>query len=172
MFCGDVTSGAYDDIKKATEIARMMVTQWGMSEALGPVNYAESDESIFLGNEVVKHRNFSEETSRLIDTEVRRILDECYREARRFIEGNREKVEAIARALLDYETVHGEEIQEILKGVPPKEAHARYERRHALPPPAPVAAATPAQKPEVEPKYGRYPGAGEDFPPAGEPAVS
>ncbi len=170
IFCGDVTSGAYDDIKKATEIARMMVTQWGMSDKLGPISYAESDDSIFLGNEIVKHRNFSETTAQLIDSEVKRFLDECYTTARTMIEENREKVEAIAEALLKYETVHGEEIEDILEGVTAEEAHRRYERKHALPPPP-----KPKPAPRVEPEPNRARGFQEpegDLPPAGEPAVS
>jgi cell division protease FtsH len=167
LFCGDISSGAYDDIRKATETARNMVTLFGMSEKLGPVNYAEQD-AVFLGGEIVRNKNYSEETATIIDNEVRRIVDECYQEAKRLIVEHKETVEKIAAALLKYETIHLEELVAIVAGATPEEARASFDRSHPLPPPklkpprsdtGADARARPLTRPE------------EGLPPAGEPAV-
>jgi cell division protease FtsH len=169
LFCGDVTSGAYDDIRKATEIARNMVTLFGMSDKLGPVNLAEREETLFLGGDSVRSRAFSEETSRVIDEEVKRILDDCYAVARAYIESHRKELETLAQALLTYETVHAEEVAAIVGGATPEEAHARFERSHPTPPPAKVK--PPRPEPGVEPQRAPLPRPEEGLPPAGEPAV-
>ncbi|MSR47739.1 MAG: ATP-dependent zinc metalloprotease FtsH [Planctomycetes bacterium] len=170
LCCGDVTSGAYDDIRKATDIARNMVTLFGMSDVLGPVNLAEREDGVFLGGELVRNRAFSEATAKLIDSEVKKILDECYRQARATIESRRDVLDRIAAALMKYETIHGEEIAAIVEGATADEAHACYERSHPSPPP---------QKPKMPraepgsaaPERRVLPLADEGLPPAGEPAV-
>ena len=172
MVFGDVTSGAYDDIRRATEMARTMVCQWGMSQKLGPVSYAERDDSIFLGNEVVKHRNYSEETARAIDQEVRAILDECYTKAHELVTKHRDKLDTIAEALMTYEIIHGEEVADLMAGKSAKEARERFERSRARP-------ATSAVKDVGESERSsskvsgqeRFSGPEGDLP-AGEPAVS
>jgi cell division protease FtsH len=169
LFCNDVTSGAYDDIRKATDIARSMVTLFGMSEKLGPVNLAEREEAIFLGGEVVKSRAFSEETARVIDAEVKRILDECYATARGYIESHKNELENLAQALLKFETIHAEEVAAIVGGASPDEAHARFERSH--PPLPPAKAKPPRPDPSVEPHRSPVVRPDEGLPPAGEPVV-
>ncbi|MBL8841933.1 MAG: ATP-dependent zinc metalloprotease FtsH [Planctomycetes bacterium] len=170
LFCGDVTSGAYDDIRKATDIARNMVTQFGMSDRLGPVNLAEREDAIFLGGEVVRNRAFSEETAKLIDVEVKRILDDCYQRARGVIESNRAALERVAQALLKFETIHGEEVTALIEGATPDEAHARWERSHPAPPPSKPKAPRPDAS-AVESDRRGFARPDEGLPPAGEPAV-
>jgi cell division protease FtsH len=116
VFLNDISTGAANDIKHATEIARAMVCEWGLSEKLGPVTYAENEEHIFLGREVARTTNVSDETLREIDGEVRRLIDESITHARKIITENRDKVERIAQALLKYETLSGEEVQQIIAG--------------------------------------------------------
>jgi len=170
LFCGDVTSGAYDDIRKATDLARNMVTLFGMSDKLGPVNLAEREDAIFLGGEVVRNRAFSEETAKMIDAEVKRILDDCYAKARAMIEANRDALERVAAALMKYETIHAEEVAAIVDGASPDEAHARWERSHPSPPPAKPKAPR-AETGAAEPERRGRTRPDEGLPPAGEPAV-
>jgi cell division protease FtsH len=115
-FIGDVSSGAQDDIKQATELARTMVCEWGMSERLGPIRYTENEEHMFLGREIAKTRTISDETMNLIDTEVHGFLTEALRIARDLVTKNRERAEAIAAALMKYETLTGDEVTMIMKG--------------------------------------------------------
>ena len=115
-FCGDISAGARDDIKKATELARMMVCEWGMSEAVGLVNYSENEDTIFLGREITRTRNHSEKTAVEIDAEVRKILDTSYNRAKDLIQNNKGKIEMIAKALLKYETLSGDDVKKILAG--------------------------------------------------------
>ena len=100
----------------ATNLARNMVTQYGMSEKLGPLTYAENEQEIFLGHSVTQTKNVSEATAEVIDSEVRHIVDRCYQRARRILEDNIELLHALAKALLEYETLTGEEIVALLKG--------------------------------------------------------
>ncbi len=168
VFFGDITSGAYDDIRKATEIARMMVCQLGMSEKLGPVNLVERDDAIFLGGEIVRHRNYSEETARQIDAEVRRILEECYNFARSTILENKSKLETLAEALLKFETIHSEEVNCIVReGKSADEARAVWLKSHPLQGPK-----TESDKLTLKPAAVRFEEARGDLPPAGEPAVT
>ncbi|MCX7945526.1 MAG: ATP-dependent zinc metalloprotease FtsH [Hydrogenophilus sp.] len=120
VFMGQMTTGAANDFQRATDIARRMVTQWGMSEALGPMVYGEEEGEIFLGRVITTHRNISEATMQKVDAEVRRIIDEQYALARRLIEENREKVVALAEALLEHETLDADQIDDILAGKPPR----------------------------------------------------
>jgi cell division protease FtsH len=120
IFMHQMTTGASNDFQRATDIARKMVTQWGMSDALGPMVYGEEEGEIFLGRSVTTHRNVSEATMQKVDAEIRRIIDEQYALARRLIEENRDKVEALAQALLEYETLDAEQIDDIMAGRPPR----------------------------------------------------
>jgi cell division protease FtsH len=111
---GDSTSGAAGDIKQATHIARKMVTEWGMSEKIGMVNVSEHEEHMFLGRDLFKGREVSEQTARDIDGEVRRIIDEAYSRAKEILVSNKDKLIALAEALLEYETLDAAEITEII----------------------------------------------------------
>jgi cell division protease FtsH len=111
-----ITSGAGSDIEQATRLARMMVTRWGYSDELGMVSYGDNQEEVFLGHSVSRTQNTSEETARKIDSEVRRLVDGGYREAKRILTEKRDDLELLGRALLEYETLTGEEIFKILRG--------------------------------------------------------
>ena len=113
---GQLTTGASDDFKKATQLARSMVTEWGMSEKLGPLAYVEKEDSGFLGSN--HHKDYSEETAKEIDDEVRTIIREQYTRARALLEENRDKLERIAEALLERETLDREEIEAVMGGGP------------------------------------------------------
>jgi len=103
VFLNQMTTGAGNDIERATDLARKMVTQWGMS-SIGPMVIGEKEEEVFIGREMTKHSNISEQTAMTVDGEIRGIIRERYDVARKLIEGNRDKVEAMAQALLKYET--------------------------------------------------------------------
>ncbi|MCG6114653.1 MAG: ATP-dependent zinc metalloprotease FtsH [Mesorhizobium sp.] len=115
----NITSGAASDIDQATKLARAMVTRWGFSEKLGHVAYGDNQEEVFLGHSVARTQNVSEETAQLIDAEVRRLIDEAYREAHRILTEEREGWLAIAEGLLEYETLSGDEIKQIMRGEKP-----------------------------------------------------
>lgn len=112
---GDVTNGAAGDIRQASEIARKMVCNWGMSEKLGMIEYGEGQGEVFLARDISSPRNYSEATAQLIDDEVKKLTDEAYAEATRLLKENRDTLEAIAQALLVYETLDGVHIQEIME---------------------------------------------------------
>ncbi len=111
-----VSSGASSDISYATGLARDMVTRWGMSDALGPLQYAEADEEVFLGYSVNRQKNLSNETAQLIDKEIRRVVEEGYERAKTVLNEHRDELETLAQALLEYETLSGDEIRKILDG--------------------------------------------------------
>jgi len=112
---GHFTTGAGNDIERATEIARKMVCEWGMSEKLGPLAFGRREEQVFLGKELVMHKDYSEKTAQEIDEEVRRIVTECYERAKRLIEENLDALHRLAQALLERESLTGDEVEEILK---------------------------------------------------------
>ena len=117
-----VTTGASNDIQRATEIARNMVTQWGLSEKMGPLMYDEADEQVFLGRSAGQtHKALSGETAKMIDEEVRSIIDECYATAQQLLEENVDKLHAMARALMLYETIDSNQIDDIMAGREPRE---------------------------------------------------
>ncbi len=120
VFMGQMTTGASNDFERATHMARDMVMRYGMSDALGPMVYAENEGEVFLGRSVTKTTNISEETMRKVDAEVRRIIDEQYAIARKLIEDNKDKMHAIAQALLEWETIDGDQIEDIMQGRPPR----------------------------------------------------
>jgi len=115
---GDVTTGAQNDLERATQLARQMVTEFGMSEKLGPVTLGRKQHEVFLGKDIVEDRNYSEEVAFAIDQEVRRIVDQCYDKAREILETNRAKLESVARLLLEREVIEAEELEELLNGGP------------------------------------------------------
>ena len=111
-----VSSGASSDIQYATQLARDMVTRWGMSDALGPLQYAEPEEEVFLGYSVNRTRGMSNETAQLIDKEIRRIVEDGYDRAKTVLDEHRDELEKLAQALLEYETLSGDEIKTLLDG--------------------------------------------------------
>lgn len=115
-----VTTGASNDIKKATEICRNMVTKWGLSEKLGPLTYSDDDGEVFLGHSIAKHKEISESTAQVIDEEVRKIIDRGYANAKRILEANIDKLHIMANALLKYETLDTEQVTDIMAGKEPK----------------------------------------------------
>ncbi|WP_306258063.1 ATP-dependent zinc metalloprotease FtsH [Pararhizobium sp. IMCC21322] len=115
----NVTSGASSDIEQATRLARAMVTRWGFSDKLGKVAYGDNQEEVFLGHSVARTQNVSEDTAQIIDAEVRRIVDEGFQEAEQILTDKKHDLEALAQGLLEYETLSGDEITELLKGNPP-----------------------------------------------------
>ncbi len=127
LIFNDLTSGAKSDIKNATDIARKMVCEWGMSDLMGPLAYGEREEHIFLGREIDRHIDYSDEIARNIDKEIRRILDEAVARARKIITENRDKLEAIAQALLEFEVIEGDEVNALIRGekIKKKSAKAR-----------------------------------------------
>ncbi len=117
-----VTTGASNDIMRATQLARNMVTKWGLSEKLGPLMYAEEEGEVFLGRSAgCQHANVSGETAKMIDQEVRRIIDDCYGTAKRLLDENRDKLEMMADALMKYETIDSDQIDDIMAGRVPRE---------------------------------------------------
>jgi cell division protease FtsH len=120
IFMNQMTTGAGNDFERATQMARDMVTRYGMSDVLGPMVYAENEGEVFLGRSITKTTHMSEETMRKVDAEIRRIIDEQYALARKVIEDNRDKVEAMAQALLELETIDSDQIDDIMAGKPPR----------------------------------------------------
>jgi cell division protease FtsH len=146
-----VTSGAASDIEQATRLARMMVTRWGLSEELGTVSYGENQDEVFLGMSVSRTQNASEATVQKIDSEIRRLVEEGYNEATKILTERRADLEALAKGLLEYETLTGEEIQDLLKGKKPN-------RESVLEPTTPrTSAVPPAGKPRPRPDPGLEP---------------
>ncbi|UVE17072.1 ATP-dependent zinc metalloprotease FtsH [Pseudomonas sp. LS44] len=117
-----VTTGASNDIMRASQIARNMVTKWGLSEKLGPLMYAEEEGEVFLGRSMgTQHSNISADTAKMIDLEIRSIIDHCYGTAKRLLDENRDKLNAMADALMKYETIDAEQIDDIMSGREPRE---------------------------------------------------
>ena len=120
LFMNQMTTGASNDFERATAIARDMVTRYGMSNALGPMVYAENEGEVFLGRSITKTTNMSEETMRKVDAEIRRIIDEQYTVARTILSNNRDRVESMTKALLEWETIDADQIEDIASGRPPR----------------------------------------------------
>jgi cell division protease FtsH len=110
------STGAGNDIEKATELARKMVCEWGMSEKLGPLSFGKKEEQIFLGREIAQHRDYSESTAAAIDAEVREIVVKQYRRAKELLEAHLSELHHLAEALLERETLNGEEINQVIQG--------------------------------------------------------
>lgn len=147
LFMNQMTTGASNDFERATSMARDMVTRYGMSD-LGVMVYGENDGEVFLGRSVTQHKNVSEATMQKVDAEIRRIIDEQYALARQLLEDNRDKVEAMTKALLEWETIDAEQIDDIMSGKPPRPPKpsqgATRSTRTETPPGAEPSAAAPA----------------------------
>jgi cell division protease FtsH len=120
VFMNQMTTGASNDFERATQIARDMVTRYGMTEELGPMVYAENEGEVFLGRSITKQVNVSEETMKKVDKEIRKIIDSQYSLARQLIEDNQDKMHTMARALLDWETIDSDQIEDIMQGRQPR----------------------------------------------------
>jgi cell division protease FtsH len=143
-----VTSGAASDIEQATKLARMMVTRWGLSETLGTVAYGENQDEVFLGYQVARQQNVSEETSRKIDGEIKRLVEAGFDEAQHILQEKRGDLETLAKALLEFETLTGDEIKDLLAGKRPS-------RESVIEPATPRGSAVPpAGKPRPRPEPG------------------
>jgi cell division protease FtsH len=142
VFMGQMTTGASNDFERATTIARSMVTQWGMSDEMGTMVYGENEGEVFLGRSITTHKNVSEATLQKVDQEIRKIIDQQYGLAKKLILDNRDKVEAMAKALMEWETIDADQINDIMAGKPPR-------------PPK------PAPAPQQPPQTGGTPGTAE-----------
>ncbi|HTH95819.1 MAG TPA: ATP-dependent zinc metalloprotease FtsH, partial [Stellaceae bacterium] len=154
----DVTTGASDDIRQATNLSRRMVTEWGMSEKLGPLRYSDNEEEVFLGHSVTQRKNVSDATAEMIDQEIRRIVEEGESTARRLLTEKIDELRALALGLLEYETLSGEECVKIIRGEP----LGRNDDSPDQPPPRP----TPRRSSSIPPAGGLR---GKDGPPGLEP---
>jgi cell division protease FtsH len=164
MFCGDISSGAANDIKEATKLARKMVTQWGMSAELGPISYSDEEEHVFLGNEITKVKRHGEQIAQRIDDEVRAILLACYEAAGRMCQEHRAALQRIAEALLELETLTAEDVDLIFQGAAAGDLAASRRASRGNAEPAPASATGAAQEPDEGTAAGGYPQ------PAGSPA--
>src|SRR5215469_18532968 len=156
----DISTGAAMDIQQATNLARAMVCQYGMSDKLGMVQYGDNDEFVFLGREMARTKVYSEDTAREIDAEIKRIIDEQYKVAYDLIHGNRDKLELIAKSLLEYETLEGSQVEEIVrtgKFTPPTPP-PQVEPPHGAP------AGTPLPEVPAKPAPPKLPGLGSPAP--------
>ncbi|MCW5621537.1 MAG: ATP-dependent zinc metalloprotease FtsH [Burkholderiales bacterium] len=151
VFMDQMTTGASNDFERATQMARDMVTRYGMSDALGPMVYGENEGEVFLGRSITTHKNMSEATMQQVDAEIRRIIDQQYSLARKLLEDNRDKVEAMAKALLEWETIDSDQINDIMEGRPPRPPKPAPT---VVPPPrdSGPSAAAPTVTPAPEPK--------------------
>jgi len=120
LFMDQMTTGASNDFERATDLARNMVVRWGMSDLMGTRVYGENESEVFLGRDVTTHKNLSDSTAEMVDKEIRRIIDEQYARARKILEDNRDKVEVMAKALLEWETIDAQQINDIMAGRPPQ----------------------------------------------------
>ena len=141
LFMNQMTTGASNDFERATQMARDMVTRYGMSDRLGPMVYGENEGEVFLGRSITTHKNLSEATMQQVDQEIRRVIDEQYGLARQLLEDHRDKVEAMAHALLEWETIDAEQINDIMAGNQP----------HPPKPPKSVAAKLPPEPDAILP---------------------
>ena len=138
LFMNQMTTGASNDFERATSLARDMVTRYGMSDVMGPMVYAENEGEVFLGRSITKTTNVSEDTMRKVDIEIRKIIDEQYSVARRILEENRDKVEAMTSALLEWETIDADQIEDIVRGRIPKPPKEKSGGTGGTPPSAPA----------------------------------
>jgi len=148
VFMKQMTTGAANDFERATEIARNMVMRWGMSEALGTRVYGENQSEVFLGRDVMTHKNLSDSVAEAVDREIRRIVDEQYARARSIIEDNRDKIEKMAHALLEWETLSSEQIEDIMAGRDPRPPEGAGE-----PPSGDSDKKRPKPKPRAKPRF-------------------
>jgi cell division protease FtsH len=144
-----VTTGAANDIERATELARNMVTKWGLSEKLGPLTYSEENGEVFLGRSVTQHKQVSDVTAHTIDEEVRRVIQENYSRAKGILESSLPILHAMAEALIKYETIDDEQLKDIMAGKTPKPPAGWDENLSAKPPKAPPAEGPAAGGPPI-----------------------
>jgi len=147
---GRVTTGAASDIQQATGLARRYVSQWGLSEAIGPILVGDNEQELFLGRELQTRREVSERTAQLVDSEVTRVIKEAYTRAKETLTENIDLLHRVAAALLDRETLTGDEVQQLARGetLPPRPAPP------ALPPASVKEATVPQSKPAKQPLFG------------------
>jgi len=139
LFLGQMTTGASSDFQSATNLARRMVTEWGMSDQLGTMVYGENEGEVFLGRSITTHKNLSEATLQKVDAEIKRIIDEQYTLARRLLDENRDKVEAMTKALLEWETLDADQVSDIMAGRPPRPPKPAHSPQQPTQPGAPGA---------------------------------
>jgi cell division protease FtsH len=157
MVFNDTTTGSSNDIEKATDLARRMVTEFGMSDRLGPLSFGKRDELVFLGREIGEQRNYSDEIAKTIDEEVRAIVDRAYERATQVLETHRDRLDALARKLIAEETVDQQGFESLFSDLPPKQdLHGLPPRRHGAgeggePAATPVPAIKPGPKPKSSP---------------------
>jgi cell division protease FtsH len=148
LFMNQMTTGASNDFERATHIARDMVTRYGMSDLMGPMVYGENEGEVFLGRSITRTVNMSEETMRKVDSEIRKIIDQQYAVARKLLDDNRDKVEAMAAALLELETIDADQIDDLMSGRPPRPPKPTQSASGSAPAgPAPGAGAAPSATP-------------------------
>jgi cell division protease FtsH len=153
---GDTTTGASNDIEKATNLARAMVTQYGMSEKLGPLTFGRKEEMIFLGREISEQRNYSDEVAAKIDAEVREIIDRAYERARETLTAQREVLNKLAALLIEKETIEHDEFESLFEGVlPPRDSGPSRRAAAGAEPEVPATEEEPS--PEETPKRRRGP---------------
>jgi len=153
---GDLSTGAADDIKRATDLARRMVTQFGMSDTLGPLNYSQDEETLFLGREITRTHNHSDSTVQRIDAEIARISQSCYKQAEDLLTENREKLELLAKALVRYEALNADEVALVMQGGD-VDAHRRAKE---APPPSSKPVVGERKEPDPLPRLDRGPAPG------------
>jgi len=146
VFMNQMTTGAANDFERATELARNMVMRWGMSDALGTRVYGENQSEVFLGRDMMTHKNMSDSVAEQVDREIRRIIDEQYARARTIIEENRDKIEKMAKALIEWETLDAEQIDDIMAGKEPRPPQGTSGK------PSSGASQKPEAKPGVKPR--------------------
>jgi cell division protease FtsH len=150
LFMKQMTTGASNDFQRATDLARRMVTEWGMSDSLGPMVYGENEGEVFLGRSITTHKNVSEATMQQVDAEIRRIIDTQYALARQLLEENRDKVAAMTAALLEWETIDADQVSDIMAGKPPRPPKPATPPAAKPPPedntPTPAPTSKPAQE--------------------------
>ncbi|HHO68559.1 MAG TPA: ATP-dependent zinc metalloprotease FtsH [Gammaproteobacteria bacterium] len=157
-----VTTGASNDIQRATELARNMVTKWGLSERLGPLTYSEEEGEVFLGHSVTQHKNVSDETAHAIDAEIRAIVDRNYQRAEQLLKDNLDKLHLMAEALIKYETIDADQINDIMAGRPPRPP-ADWDDTESTP-----GSGVAAEQPETGKQSGGKPAEGPIGGPAGQ----
>ncbi|MBV9133267.1 MAG: cell division protein FtsH, partial [Chloroflexi bacterium] len=150
---GEISTGAENDIEKATNIARKMVKEYGMSERLGTVALGHKEELVFLGREIGEQKNYSEKTAEAIDEEIRRLIDEGYAQAVQIITDHRDVLDHIAAALIQVETLDGDNLERVFRGEPPITGGTPAES------PQPVQPETPRERPTLQPVPRLSPGA-------------
>ena len=152
LIFGEMTTGAHDDIGKVTQIARNMVTQWGMSARLGPRTFGRRQSMVFLGRDISEERDYSERTAQEIDDEVRRVIDEAHQRCRSVLAAHRDKLELLAARLIEVETVEGDDLLRILGPVDGRPLPADVSPSSAPPPPASPSSASRNEEPDEAPQ--------------------